>query len=441
MNQTKKIASNVGWLAGERLVTMALQFGVGLYVVRYLGAEDFGKLSYSLGFAGLFYAPAKLGLDAIVVRNLVKEPESSSQIMGTAFVLKVFSSILTVIAIAFLIFYLNPNAEIRWLTIMLGSAFLFSPWEVIDFWFQSQVRSKAIALVKTSQRLVEYGSKLCLIRLTAGLMPFGIINTVGMGCYFLGCSWAYARESKRPRQWRFEALRARNMLRDSLPLVFSGVMVAVYLNIDRVMLGNLVNATEVGIYGAASRLSEVWYFLPTAICGSVFPAIVRAKQRSETLYKQRVQQLYDVMAWLAWIVVIPVTFLATPTIRLIFGAEYLPAGQILAWHIWASPFVFLGVARSKWLMSENLTLFHLATTVCGAVANIVLNWYLIPLYGGMGAAIATVISYAVSSHGAALLFPSLWGNTWMLTKALAIPLRLRQNICYWHWCRQYFSSR
>ena len=426
----KKIASNVGWLAGEKLITMALQFVVGLYVVRYLGTENFGKLSYSSGSIALFFAPAKLGLDAIVVRNLVKEPDTSNKIMGTAFALKLLSDSLTTIAIAIIIFQLTPDPQIRWLTIILGSSFLFSPWEVIDFWFQSQVRSKAIALVKTGQRFVDYGGKLGLILLGASLLPFALPFFLGVSFYCLGCNWVYARQSNQPRGWQFDPKLAKTMLRDALPLVFSGVAIAIYLNIDRVMLGNLVNVTEVGIYGAASRFSELWYFLPTTICGSVFPAIIQAKQRNEQEYRQKIQQLYDFMAWLAWLVALPMTFVATPLITTILGPEYREAGQILAVHIWACPFVFLGVARSKWLMSENLTIFHLAMTVLGAISNIGLNLYLIPLYGGLGAAIATVISYGVSSHLGAILYPPLWRNTWMLTKALAIPVRWQQNISY-----------
>lgn len=432
----KKIVSNVGWLTGERLIGMALQFAVGLYVVRYLGTESFGKLSYASGAIGLFFAPAKLGLDAIVVRNLVKDPDIEDSIVGTAFALKLVSSCLTVIAIAILIFQLTPDPQIRWLTIILGSSFLVSPWEVIDFWFQSQVRSKAIALVKTGQRLIDYGGKLLLILLGASLLPFALTFSLGVGFYGLGCNWVYKRESVKPVSWRFDWKLAQTMLSDALPLVFSGVAIAIYLNIDRVMLGNLVDTTEVGIYGAASRLSEVWYFLPTTICGSVFPAIVQAKQSNEQEYQQKIQQLYDLMAWLAWLIVIPLTCLATPLIKLILGTAYLPAGQILALHIWACPFVFLGVARSKWLMSENLTIFHLAMTVLGAISNVGLNLYLIPIYGGLGAAIATVISYGVSSHLGAIFYPPLWQNTWMLTKALAIPIRWQTNLSYVRWFRK-----
>ena len=81
-------------------------------------------------------------------------------------------------------------------------------------------------------------------------------------------------------------------------------------------------------------------------------------------------------------------------------------------------------------MAENLVWFSLATTSLGAVTNILLNLVLIPNYAGTGAAIATVISYAVVSHLACIFYPPMYDTVWMLTKALFIPLRIRQNWIY-----------
>jgi O-antigen/teichoic acid export membrane protein len=220
------------------------------------------------------------------------------------------------------------------------------------------------------------------------------------------------------------------MLQDSWPLILSGVMVTIYMKIDQVMLGNMANAQAVGNYAAAVRFSEIWYFIPMAVCSSVFPAIIRAKQRSREEYYARLQQLYDLMAWIALAIAIPMTFASVPLLTTLLGKEFAEAGQILAWHIWASPFVFLGVAQSQWLMAENFTHLSFAKTSLGAITNILLNLVLIPPYEGVGAAIATMISYGVSSHVSCIFYPPLFGNGWMLTKALFIPFRIRQNLFY-----------
>ena len=77
--------------------------------------------------------------------------------------------------------------------------------------------------------------------------------------------------------------------------------------------------------------------------------------------------------------------------------EYAAAAPILVIHTWASIFVFMGVAGTQWLVMENLQIFSLEKTLLGALSNIGLNLILIPEYGAVGAAYATLISYAISS--------------------------------------------
>ena len=174
--------------------------------------------------------------------------------------------------------------------------------------------------------------------------------------------------------------------------------VMVYMKIDQIMLGQMSGDEAVGIYSAAVRISEVWYFIPLVIVASVFPAILEAKKRNEAHYYARLQQLYDLMVLLSISVALPMSFLATPIVKLLFGEAYAPAGSVLAIHIWASVFVFLGVASSKWFLAENRQVLSLQRTVLGALANILLNAWLIPLYGTVGAAIATVVSYAIAAY-------------------------------------------
>jgi O-antigen/teichoic acid export membrane protein len=426
-----KIIHNVGWLYLERVVTILFKFLIGIYVIRYLGAENFGKISYGISFVSLFTAIAKLGLDAIVVRNLVKEEESSTnEILGTAFILKLFSSFLTIVLISLIVWRVNDDAQTREITILLAFSLIYESFEVIDFWFQSQVQSKSIAIIKSLQLISTSLGRLVLILLKSTLLPFVLINVAASAVNAIGFHWVYLKQNKSIFKWKFNWHRAINMLKDSLPLIFAGVMIAVYVNIDQVMLNILVDSRAVGIYAAAVRFSEIWYFIPVAICSSVFPTIIRAKQRSEQEYQKKIQQLYDFMAWISLIIAVPMTFASTPLVKLLLGNELAPAGSILALHIWAGPFVFLGVARSQWLMTENFTQLHFVTTFLGALSNIFLNYYLIPLYSGTGAAIATVISYGISSHLSSFLFPKIHKNTWMLTKALFIPLRIRQNFAY-----------
>lgn len=426
----RKILGNVGWLMAERVLTILLSLSVGIYTIRYLGAESFGKLSYSLSFVGLFSAIAKLGMDSIIVRNIVKDERQTPEILGTAFILKLIGSTFTIILIAVTIWLLNQQSDLRWITLVVSLSLLFSSFEVIDFWFQSQVLAGAMTLFRSGQLILSSLVKILFVEFRLSLKPFVWLTLVDALFKAVGNVIIYSKHGRSLFSWKFNRSIAIQMLRDSWPLILSGIMVSIYMKIDQVMLGNMAGVEEVGNYAAAVRFSEIWYFIPGAICSSVFPAIIRARQRSEEEYYVRLQQLYDLMAWISLSIAILFAFIAKPLVIRFLGSEYIKAGEILVWHIWAGPFVFLGVVRAQWLMAENMTRFSFLATTLGGITNIWLNLVLIPSYGGTGAAIATVISYAVSVYLSSILHPAMFKTGWMLTKALLIPFRVRQNIAY-----------
>ena len=218
---------------------------------------------------------------------------------------------------------------------------------------------------------------------------------------------------------------AQRMMRDAWPLIFAGLSVSVYMKIDQVMLGEMIGESAVGIYATAVKISELWYFIPAAIAGSVFPKIVSTKENaSQAVYDERMQVFYDAVALISYLIIIPVVLSATPLIELLFGVEYAASAPILQVHIWAFLFVSLGVARGKWLVAENFTRFAMFASLLGAIANVGLNIILIPTHAGLGAAWATLLSYGVSVYVSLLLLKKLWPVLYQLSIALLAPFRL-----------------
>jgi len=134
------------------------------------------------------------------------------------------------------------------------------------------------------------------------------------------------------------------------------------------------------------------------ITASLFPAIINAKKKNENLYYLRFQRLYDFMVFMAIAIALPMTFLGYWIVELLYGAQYNQAESVLVIHIWASVFVFLGVAGSRWFIIENLQMLTLQKTFYGMITNIILNFILIPKYGIQGAAFATLVSQATSAY-------------------------------------------
>jgi O-antigen/teichoic acid export membrane protein len=161
--------------------------------------------------------------------------------------------------------------------------------------------------------------------------------------------------------------------------------------------------------------------VPNTIVAALLPTIVAARAAGPQLYAQRLRQLYGLVAALGYAFALPVTLLAGPLTVFLLGSSYAGAAPSLVALTWAGLFGSLGVARSTFLTAENYTRLHLATVALGCVANLGLNWWLIPPLGGPGAAIASLISYWLAAHGSCFLFPALRPTGVAMTRALLWP--------------------
>jgi polysaccharide transporter, PST family len=393
-----EIIANTGWLFADRILRMGVGLFVGVWVARYLGVEQFGVFNYASAFVGLFITISTLGLDGIVIRSIVREPEKRSQILGTSFWLKLFGGVVAlVLAVSCIILVRRDDQLTISLVAILSSVGIFQAFDTIDLWFQSQVQSKYTVIAKNAAFIITVLVRVILISTHAPLIAFAwaALGEVGLGA--IGLMITYKISGYSPWFWSWSLSLAKTLLKESWPLILSGVTVMIYMRIDQIMLGEMVGDKAVGLYSAATRISEVWYFIPGAIASSVSPTIYAAKEVSEALYYRRIEQLIRMLVLISIIISVPLSFLSTTLITILFGNGYAEAGQILAIHIWASVFVFMGVATSPWFIAEGLTKFTFRQTLIGAVVNVVLNFLLIPRFAGIGAAIATVIAYAIAA--------------------------------------------
>ena len=414
----KRYFANTSWMMGEKVIRMVVALFVGVYVARYLGPERFGLLSYASSFVGLFTALATLGLDGILVRELVKTPDRRDELLGTAFWLKAGGAILMWIGIASAIPFTNNDTQTNILIIIIAFGVIFQAFNVIDFNYQAEVKSKFVVYAHLASLVISSVIKLVLVWIAAPLVWFACVFLLDAVVLAVGMTAMYLKNTGKVWYWKWRWQTAKQLLRDSWPLILSGMVISIYMKIDQVMIKEMLGAEQVGHYAAAVRLSEAWYFVPMAITSSVFPAIINAKKQSKELYYQRLQKLYDLMVWLAVAIALPTTFLAPWVIRVLFGEAFLPAAGVLSIHIWAGVFVFLGVASGKWLLTENLQIFSTINTSIGAIVNIVLNYILIKNMGIDGAAISTLISYFIAAYLCLSFFDKTRINFVNLTKSL-----------------------
>jgi O-antigen/teichoic acid export membrane protein len=298
------------------------------------------------------------------------------------------------IGIAATIPFTHNDTQTNIMIIIIAFAVIFQAFNVIDLNYQAGVKSKYVVYAQLVQLVVSSITKLIFVCISAPLVWFACVFLLDAVVLATGLTAIYLQTTDKFWYWKWRWQTAKELLRDSWPMILSGMVISIYMKIDQVMIKEMLDAEQVGLYAVAVRLSEAWYFIPVAITSSVFPAIINAKKQSEEFYYRRLQKLYDLMVWLAVAIALPTTFLAPWVIRVLYGEAFLPAAGVLSIHIWAGVFVFLGVASGKWFLAENYIKKNFYRTFIGLLVNVTLNFVLIPQYGILGAAVATLLGQA-----------------------------------------------
>lgn len=393
----KRYSINSLWIFCAEILRMLSGLFVGIWITRYLGPDNFGVFSYAVAFVSFFSGIAKLGLDSILVRDLILNKSQKFYFMGTGFWLKFIASFL-VIAIILLAFqFTNTNHTTDLYILIISLGIFFQSFDVIDFYFQSLVLSKFVSLCKIFQIIFSAVLKIYLILIGADLFYFVIVALVDQFLMAAALAVAFYFHGKVNFIKYFDKKIATQLLYMSWPLMLSTLTVTIYMRIDQLMIGQMLGLESVGLFSAASRLSEIWYFIPLIIANSIFPAMIAAREIDITQYLHRLQILVTCLTWLAIGIAIPVSLFADSIVTILYGVSYENAGLVLSIHIWGGIFVFLGVASGSYFIVESYTRRPLYRTLFGAVSNILLNLLLIPYYGIVGSAIATVISQFIAN--------------------------------------------
>jgi O-antigen/teichoic acid export membrane protein len=384
----KRYFVNTSWLMGHRVLSMVVALFVGV--------------------------------------ELVKTPERRDELLGTAFWLKAGGAILMFAGIAAAVPFTHNDTQTNILIVIIAFAVIFQAFNVIDFNYQAEVKSKYVVYAQLVSLVISSITKLVFVWIAAPLVWFACVILLDAVVLAAGMTAMYLKNTGKIWYWKWRWQTAKELFRDSWPLILSGMVISIYMKIDQVMIKEMLDAEQVGLYAAAVKLSEAWYFVPVAITSSVFPAIINAKKQSEELYYQRLQKLYDLMVWLAVAIALPTTFLAPWVIRVLYGEAFLPAAGVLSIHIWAGVFVFLGVASGKWFITENFMKLSFYRTFFGAIGNVVFNLIFIPILHIKGAAMGTLLANFLAAYFFDVINLKTRKNFLMKTKSLCFFIGVKK---------------
>lgn len=417
----KKYVGNASWVIAEKMLRLVTGLFVGLYVARFLGPNSFGLLSFVNSISAIMGEVGRLGLDTICIREYVKsKDDTKATILGSVFRLKMLGALGAFLLTIVLIFSLQLDGTTRLYIAIISIGFFFQGAEVVDYFFQAEVRSKFVSICRVGQLIISSVAKLAAIYMGYGLLAFVWITLIDQVVLSLLLVLVHKFQGRFHFWNTFEMKTMKNLLRDSWPILLSSIAISLYMRVDQIMIKAMLGDIEVGIYTAAIRLTEIWYFVPMTICSTLFPSIVSSKVHSDEKFNRRVQGLFDLMFWISLAPVVGVSFFSTSIVQLLYGPAYLQSAKILEITIWAGIPVSLGVARSGWITANNFQKIATKFVFIGVITKLSLNFLLIPKWGAEGAGWATLVSQSTVAFAAPLFFRQTRPTIFMFIKSIFI---------------------
>lgn len=386
-----RIAKNAGWIIGGKIIHIILSLFVSLLTARYLGPSNYGLINYAGAYTTFFFSLCTLGINSILVKELVDEPDLEGTTLGTTLILRFISStfsLLTIIGISMIVDRGEPTTI--WVVALCSMGLVFQIFDTFNYWFQYRLQSKFCALATTIGYIIVSGYKLLMLALDMSVEWFAVSSSVDYAIVAACLGIAYKK--KGGKKLRFSWKKAKELLGNGYHFILSGLMVAVYGATDRLMLKHILGEIEVGYYSTALAVCNLWVFLLSAIIDSMKPVILQQHKTDKNNYLRMNRQLYAIVFYISVVVSLVFVILGDFIIKLLYGKAYLPAAAPLKVITWYTAFSYLGVAREAWVVSENKQKYLKFLYAGAAVLNVILNAVFIPVWGASGAAAASLIT-------------------------------------------------
>ncbi len=389
--KNSKVLKNISWILAGRIFYMFLSFIVGLLSARYLGPSNYGLIGYATAYTTFFTSICSLGINSIIVKEFIDNPEKEGEIIGTTIVLKLISSFLSLLTIIGISFLVDKGDYLATIIVFLYSiSIMFNVFETFKYWFQSKLQSKYVELSSTIAYIAMAIYKIILLVTGKSVKWFALSNSIEFIVIAILLYYIYKR--KKGPKLSFSKDQSKNILKKSYHFIISGMMIALYNSTDKFMLKQMVNETEVGYYSTAITIASLSGILLSAIITSVTPVIMELHNKNKHEYERKNKQLYATVFYISLIISLFITLFSNLIINLLYGEKYAASIEVLRVLTWYTAFSYLGVARDPWVVCENLQNFLKYIYIPCAICNIVLNYFMIPSLGATGAALASLIT-------------------------------------------------
>lgn len=411
-----KIAQNAGWLIGGRIVQMLINLIVGLLTARYLGPSNYGLINYAAAYTAFFSSICTLGMNSIIVKELVENPDNSGTIIGTALGLRAassFFSALTIIGISLVVDAGEPTTQVVVALSCIGV--MFQIFEIFNYWFQAKLQSKITAIATLIAYVITSIYKVILLACQKPVTYFAFASSVDYICLAIILYICY-KKSKGGKLGLSKNC-AKRLLKKSYHFILPGLMIAIYGQTDKIMLKHMISEAEIGYYSTAVALCTVWCFVLNAIIDSLYPSIMQAFKSNKKSFEQKNKLLYAIVFYVSAGVSILFTLFGGIVIKILYGEAYMPALAPLRIITWYTAFSYLGVARNAWIVCMEKQKYLKYIYLSAAIANVLLNCIFIPLWGAAGAALASLVAQ-ITTIVVPFFIKDMRENSVMIVKAI-----------------------
>lgn len=417
----KKSVKNSAWIIAERVYQMAINFVLTVMISRYLGPANYGVLNYGVTLVNIFLVFTKLGLDIMILNEFIKHRDKEGTIIGTSVAMRLISAIISIVVISILVFVLQANSPIIIITSIIQSlALLFQAFNIFEYWFQSYFKSKYVSIAKIVSYTLMAGYKIGLLLMHKGVIWFALASVIDVLIVAIMLLIFYRKNKGQRINVNFSL--GKNLLGRSYHFIITGIMVLIYTQIDKLMIGQMLDEYQLGLYSAALSVCMLTSFVPDAILISARATVFNAKQ-SGKYYLKRLKQTYAIIFWACAGMAFLISVLAPIIVNIVYGEQYVGAISTLSLLVWYVPLSYLGSARGIWIVTEDKNKYSKYYTFWGVVMNIGLNAFMIPLWGIFGAAIATIITELFTLFITPLLYKETRIHTKYLLEAITFNFK------------------
>lgn len=415
-----KATQNAGWIIGEKIIQMVISLVVGLLTARYLGPSNYGLISYATSFIAFFSAFCTLGINSVMVKELVDNEADEGKVIGTSLVLRAISSVLSAITIISVVSLIDRDEPTTILVVTLCSVgLLFQVFNAFNYWFQRHLKSKFTAIAAFVAYLTTAIYRVILLATGQNVTWFALATSVDYICLAIILVVFYKKNNgpSLSFSWKY----GKQLLSRSKHFILSGLMVSIYAQTDKLMLKQMLSEADVGYYATATTINNMWCFILAAIIDSLYPSIMEAhKSGDQDAFTKKNRQLYAIVFYVSMGVALLFNIFAELAIYILYGKAYMPSAMPLRIVSWYTAFSYLGVARNAWIVSKNKQNHLIKIYAAAAIGNVALNAVFIPLWGASGAALASLIAQILTGFLLPFFIKDLRPNARLMLDAIAL---------------------